>query len=193
MVNQNDETAGKIAVILTQNNNLFKTLEGALDNMFVVRAKNIEDVNGAVKTNTVSAIVLHVINSSGWIISDLLRTGYPDIPRFFILSRSVANETSDYDELAKKHEAAAIISEGDDEKKLAPLIVSGIAKRKVEEISSKERFVKALAELMEEFLRLQKELNIFSFRTLPQPAIGEDTQMRLDTILKQFKEIKIKP
>lgn len=180
-------------VFLTQNTKLCNQLQSALKKagFIVIRVENIEGVNNAVKHNAVGAVVLHVKDANGWIIFELMRTGFQNIPRFAILAPSLTGEEADMIKLAQKYDAEAIIGERGDMHSLATMIL-GVSEAD-DDANSKEAYLKLYGDISRELIRLQEEFTQTSLRTLPQPEIGADTQTRLRTALAGLKRIKLLP
>ncbi len=181
-----------VVVFLTQNQKLMTNLQTALPGMVVIKAENIEAVNKSIKHNAVGAVVLHVTNYAGWIIFEFLKTGYPDIPRFALLAPSLSGKDYDHESLAAKYGAAAILDEKGI-KQMATLIELEIKKENTHDPTSKEKFIQTFGEVNREIQRISQEFIITGMRTLPQPEIGEDTQEKLLTALKELQKIKITP
>lgn len=188
MVNPNKN----VVTFLTQNQKLCNGLQAALKGMVVIRAENIDAVNNTVKHNAVGAVVLHVINSAGWIIFELLKTGYPQVPRYAVLAPSLSGK-EDTASLIERYGATGIIDEKTGIKALAPLIESELTPNDDEESSTKEKYLSVFGEVARELIRLQGECNITGLRTLPQPEIGKDTQQRMKKVLSKLQSIKIQP
>jgi hypothetical protein len=182
-----------VVILLTQNQKLYATLQAALSGMTVIKAENIEAVNNAAKHNDVGAVVLHVTNYSGWIIFEVLKTGYAEIPRFAVLAPSLSGDDDTHRALATKYGAAAIMGEKDGIKPLANLIERELAKNNSTESTSKEIFMKIYGDIARELTRLQNDFTAMGMRTLPQPDIGDDTLERLKTALAGLQDITIKP
>lgn len=188
MVNPNNN----VVAFLTQNQKLYVGLQAALKRMVVIKAENIEAVNNTVKYNAVAAVVLHVTNSSGWIIFELLKTGYPDLPRYAVLAPSLSGKEN-VNTLINRYGAAGIIDEKTGIKALAPLIEGETEAEENDTSSTKEKYLNVFGDVARELLRLQGECNITGMRTLPQPEIGRDTQNRLQKVLNKLQGIKIQP
>lgn len=183
-----------VVAFLTQNQKLCNSLQTALKGaMVVVRAENIEAVNNIVKQGAVCAVVLHIIGSAGWIIFELLKTGYPNIPRYAILAPSLSRVDFDPEALARKYGASAITSEQNGIKSLAALIEANFLQDPQIEVSSKESFMEIYGNVARELERIQHEFTVTGMRTLPQPEIGEDTKKRLNSVLTKLQAIKITP
>lgn len=181
-----------VVTFLTQNMKLLHSLEAALPNIAVVRADNIEAVNNSVKHNNVRAVVLHIVNSAGWIIFELLRTGYPDVPRYAVLAPSASGSETEREMLAKRYGAALITNEKSGIKALASVIENDLIGRSSDS-DGKERFLEIFGEMGRELTRLQTEYNMTAMRTLPNNHIARDTQKRLSTALSSIKAVKIAP
>ncbi len=187
-------TVKNVVLFLTQNQKLCSQLQNALKGLVVMRAENIEAVNNAVKHgNAVGAVVLHITNSNNWIIFELLKTGYPDVPRFAVLSPSSSNDSYKLDELASRNGAAAIVNEKQGIAGLATLIQNIVLAQPVEEVDTKSAYLTLFGEVSRELARLQKDFNTTALRTLPQPVIGKDSQERLQVALNKLKAIRINP
>lgn len=183
-----------IVVFLTQNQRLCNSLQFALKgSLAVVRAENIEGVNNIVKQGMVVAVVLHINHSSGWIIFELLKTGYPNIPRYAILAPSLSKDNFDAESLARRYGASAITSEKIGIKPIVTLIEANLQKAPEEKSSSKEKFMEIYGEVAREMERIQREFTATGMRTLPQTEIGDDTKKRLGIVLTKLQGIKIAP
>lgn len=187
-------TVKNVVLFLTQNQKLCGQLQNALKGFVVLKAENIEAVNNAVKHgNAVGAVVLHITNSNNWIIFELLKTGYPDVPRFAVLSPSTSNDSYKLDELAAKNGAAAIINEKQGIASLAPLIQNIVNAKPPEESDTKSAYLVLFGDVSREIARIQKDFTTTALRTLPQPEIGKDSQDRLEAALNKLKAIRINP
>ena len=180
-------------IFLTYNTKLCNSLQSAVKKagFIVIRVENIEGVKNAIVNNAVGAVVLHVKDATGWIIFEMMRTGFSNIPRFAILSPTLTGDEDEMIKLALKYDAEAIIGERGDIRGLATLILD--ATEATEEENSKEAFLQLYGNIARELLRLQEEFTTVSLRTLPQPVIPEDAQTRLRTVLTALKRIKLAP
>lgn len=180
-----------VVTFLTQNQKLCNSLQTALPNKVVIKAENIEAINNCVKHNPVGAVVLHITNSASWIIFEMLRSGYPDIPRFAILAPSLAGNEDEMNQMATRYGATAITSEKVGIKSIATLIGGDLIPKR--EFTSKENFLSLFGETAREIERIQREFTVLSMRTLPQPEIGSDTKIKLKRALSKLQAIKIEP
>jgi hypothetical protein len=181
----------EIILFLTQNLKLHRSLQAALENLAVIRVTTIDEVSQAVRHQPVKAIILHLANAGSWIIFEMLKTGYRDMPRFAVLSPSFGRD-KDPEVLAKKYDAIAVTQEQDGFKALANLVaarVSGATKS----VPVEEEFQEIYSAVGQELLRLQGEYNVAGMRILPQPNIGKDTKERLKSVLTKLKNMKITP
>lgn len=184
-------TEKNVVTFLTQNHKLCNSLQSALPSKVVIKVENIEAINNSVKHNPVGAVVLHVTNSASWIIFELLRTGYPDIPRFAILAPSFAGNEDEMMALATRYGATAITSEKVGIKTIATLIEGDLEHKR--ESTSKENFLSLFGETSRELERLNREFNVLAMRTLPQSEIGSDSKVKLKRVLSKLQAIKIEP
>ena len=187
------DTEKNVVLFLTQNNKLCNQLQSSIPSKVVIKVDNIEAINNSVKHNPVGAVVLHVTNSASWIIFDMLRSGYPHIPRFAILAPSFTGSEDETRGLANRYGATAIISEKSGVSSLSTLIVGDLNHKKEEQPTGKENFLALYGEVSREMERLQKEFTILGMRTLPQPDIGTDTKVKLKRVLNKLQAIKIEP
>ncbi len=180
-------------VCLTQNHKLSSSLNSALKDsgLAVIRSENFDAVNNAVKHNAVGAIVLHIKDSNGWILFELIKTSFPLLPVFAILAPSLGDDEQEIALWTKQYGAAAIITERQGIRTLATLITS--VNEPSAETSGKDAYLQTFGELEREMARLQKEMITTAMRTLPQPVIGDDSLRRLRVSVALLKEIKIKP
>ena len=122
----------------------------------------------------------------------MLKTGYPDVPRYAVLAPSLSGK-EDINALINRYGAKSIIDEKTGIKALAPLIEGEVVTEAPPESSSKVQYLNVFGEVARELLRLQGEYNTTGMRTLPQPEIGKDTQNRLKKVLTKLQSIKIQP
>jgi hypothetical protein len=189
-----ENQAKKVVAFLTQNQKLCNSLQAALKGrVVVVRAENIEAINNIIKQSPVKAVVLHIVGSAGWIIFELLKTGYPNIPRYAILAPSLTKNDFDPEALAKKYGAAAITNEKSSIKSIATLLEANSWEEIAGDSTGKETYMEIYGNVARELERLQQEFTVTGMRTLPQPVIGDDTKKRLNNVLQKLKGIKITP
>ena len=183
-------------IFFTQNTRFARRLAHLLEDYQVEQAENIEAVGKIVKKSNAVAVLFHVTSISGWIILEVLRTGFPNLPRFAVISPAVSlHESSDLTKLAKDRGVIAV-ADDDNFPTMTGLIEQTIrASRPVapKPEYSFTNFRQTYTAVSEELLRLQKEWTVFSLRTLPQAEIGEDTLTRLENALDKLRAVKLEP
>ena len=191
-------TENQPVLFVTQNQKLYKKLCAALPHNPVLKTEDLQEVNRTVNRTVksgqaVGAVVLHVKNVNSWMIFDLLKSGYPYIPRFALIGSHATDEDFETERMIAKYGAAGMVNEANGLQPLIPLINQVLKEKTPEETDSKGSWLTIYGDVQRELARLDKEFFTTGLRTLPQPQIGQDSHERLIETLEQLKEIKIRP
>lgn len=97
-------------IFLTKNKRFFSQLRASLNNSALQQAGNFEGVYDIARRGTVAAIVQHVTDENGWILFELVKEKFPEVPIYAILAPAMSGKNSDLPDLTKKRGAAGVFS-----------------------------------------------------------------------------------